>query len=168
MNQSILSVITLLWGNNQSYFKTCSSINKLTKKNCARKWTRFTTERFYVCAGIKVTTRIIKLCHQMVLGQQRRPHSVWQIEFLIVHQASLSYPKVFCLELRWQTAFLVSDSYNIFKYVVSVVHLGSVWNFRCIQLMWSELGPLTNIHLDCLLGFKERYERWRKYEGVCS
>ena len=24
------------------------------------------------------------------------------------------------------------------------------------------------IHLDCLLGFKERYQRWPKYESVCS
>ena len=28
--------------------------------------------------------------------------------------------------------------------------------------------PLTYIHLDCQLGFEKRYQRWPKYEGVCS
>ena len=95
----------------------------ILRKVYARKWTRLATQLFNFCAGIKVSTRIIKLYHQMVLGQQRRPHLVWQIEFLIVQQASLSYPKVICLELRWQTAFLVSDSYDIFQHVPSVCSL---------------------------------------------
>ena len=38
----------------------------------------------------------------------------------------------------------------------------SCWN------NWHQAWPLTYIHLDCQLGFEERYQRWPKYESVCS
>ena len=38
----------------------------------------------------------------------------------------------------------------------------------CIRVHWLQYRTLTYIHLDCQLGFEKRYQRWPKYESVCS
>ena len=77
-----------------------------------------------------------------------------------------------CPHLQTQKSYVLPNNVSLFtsgliyRMVYKIYTIITRSNYTWVYSLY--VRPLTYIHLDCQLGFEKRYQRWPKYESVCS